>query len=96
VQQTRLWKPVGINLATYHCQVYNSHGALIWESKQLDEKGSPSEAWDGTCKGHPVQQDIYVWKVQAIFRDGTIWNNRDVGNREKLTEPVYGTIVLIR
>jgi len=96
VQQTRLWKPVGINLATYHCQVYNAHGALIWESKQLDEKGSPAEAWDGTYKGHPVQQDIYVWKLQAIFRDGTIWNNRDVGNREKLTEPVYGTIVLIR
>ncbi|MBK7031468.1 MAG: gliding motility-associated C-terminal domain-containing protein [Bacteroidales bacterium] len=96
LQQTRIWKPVGQNLATYHCQVYNSHGALIWESKQLDERGSPVESWDGTYKGHPVQQDVYVWKIQAIFRDGTIWNNKDVGNHDKLTEPVFGTIVLIR
>ncbi|MBK7031274.1 MAG: PKD domain-containing protein [Bacteroidales bacterium] len=96
LQQTRIWKPVGQNLATYHCQVYNSHGAMIWESKQLDERGSPVESWDGTYKGHPVQQDVYVWKIQAIFRDGTIWNNKDVGNHDKLTEPVFGTIVLIR
>ena len=35
-------------------------------------------------------------QLQAIFRDGTIWNNKDVGNHDKLTEPVFGTIVLIR
>ncbi|MBK7029363.1 MAG: hypothetical protein IPH45_09175 [Bacteroidales bacterium] len=54
------------------------------------------ESWDGTYKGHPVQQDVYVWKIQAIFRDGTIWNNKDVGNHDKLTDKEYGTIVLIR
>ena len=96
LQQTRYWKPVGVNLATYHCQVYNTHGALIWESKKLDENGAPMEAWDGTYKDHPVQQDVYVWKIQAIFRDGTIWNNKDVGEHEKLTTEVFGTVVLIR
>jgi len=96
VQQTRLWKPVGVNLATYHCQVYNSHGALIWESKQLDEQGAPAQGWDGTYKDHPVQQDVYVWKIQAVFRDGTIWTNNDTGEHKNLSDPVFGTIVLIR
>ncbi|MBK7211848.1 MAG: PKD domain-containing protein [Bacteroidales bacterium] len=95
-QQTRLWKPVGVNLASYSCQVYNSHGMLIWESKLLDDKGAPSEYWDGTFKGHPVQQDVYVWKIQAIFRDGTIWDNKDVGEHEGMHGEVYGNIVLIR
>ncbi|MGV1006539.1 MAG: PKD domain-containing protein, partial [Candidatus Nanopelagicales bacterium] len=79
VQATREWRPAGINLATYHCEVYNRWGALVWETKLLDEKGSPLEWWDGTFMDHPVQQGIYIWKIQAVFRDGTIWNNEDIG-----------------
>jgi PKD repeat protein len=96
VQATREWKPAGINLATYHCQVYNSWGAMVWESKLLDEKGSPLESWDGTYKDHPVQEGVYVWRIQAVFRDGTIWDNKDVGEHGKLTEQVFGTITVIR
>jgi PKD repeat protein len=94
--QLRMWKPVGQNLAIYRCEVYNSHGVMIWHSQKLDERGSPMEYWDGTYKGHPVQEDVYVWKIQAVFRDGTIWNNKDIGERELLEGEVYGKIVLIR
>jgi hypothetical protein len=69
---------------------------MIWHSQKLDERGSPVEYWDGTYKGHPVQEDVYVWKIQAVFRDGTIWNNKDIGERNLLPDQVYGTVLLIR
>ncbi len=37
-----------------------------------------------------------MWKIQAVFRDGTIWDNKDVGEHENLVDTEYGTIVLIR
>ena len=96
VQATRYWKPVGVNLASYRAEVYNSHGILIWKSTLLDEKGSPVESWDGSFNEKPCQQDVYVWKIQALFRDGSIWNNNDVGDHDHLSGPVYGTITLVR
>ena len=96
VQATRYWKPVGVNLASYKAEVYNTHGVLLWKSTLLDDKGSPTESWDGTYKGRPCQQDVYVWKIQALFRDGTIWENNDTGNHEGLSEPAYGTITMVR
>ena len=92
----RLFKPVGINLASYHVEVYNSHGNLIWESKLLDEKGSPSEGWDGSYKGNLLQQDVYVWKIRAIYRDGTIWKAQDVGKPTGQGDKTYGTVTLLR
>jgi large repetitive protein len=96
VEETRLWKPVGVNLASYKAEVYNSFGALLWSSTALDTNGVPTEGWDGTYKEAPCQQDVYVWKIQAVFRDGTIWRNEDVGKNDKMGDAVYGTITLIR
>ena len=95
-QATRNWKPAGVNLATYRCEIFNSFGALLWKSTLLDENGSPVESWDGTYKFNPVQQDVYIWKIQATFRDGSVWNNNDIGNHEGLTSPVWGTVTVIR
>jgi PKD repeat protein len=96
IQSTRIWKPVGVNLATYTAEIYNSHGMLLWKSSLLDEHGAPAESWDGTYNDKPCQQDVYVWKITAIYRDGSIWNNTDVGEREGLSEPKWGTVTLIR
>ena len=96
IQATRIWKPVGVNLASYTAEVYNSQGALLWKSSLLDEKGAPAEGWDGTYNEKLCQQDVYVYKITAVFRDGSVWENLDVGEREGLSEPVYGTITLIR
>ncbi|MFA6183445.1 MAG: PKD domain-containing protein, partial [Acidithiobacillus sp.] len=46
IQATRYWKPVGVNLATYRAEVYNSYGMLLWSSSLLDENGAPAESWD--------------------------------------------------
>jgi len=96
IQETRSWKPAGVNLASYRAEIYNSHGMLLWSSSLLDENGAPAESWDGTFNSKPCQQDVYVWKINAIFRDGSIWQNLDVGERNGLSEPVYGTVTLIR
>ena len=96
MQPTRIWKPVGVNLVSYNAEIYNRQGMLVWSSTALDEKGSPTESWDGTYKLKPCQLDVYVWKIMAVFRDGSIWTNSDVGEHKGLSEPVYGTITLIR
>jgi PKD repeat protein len=96
VQPTRIWKPVGVNLASYRAEIYNSHGMMLWSSTLLDATGAPAESWDGTYNEKPCQQDVYVWKITAIFRDGSVWYNTDVGEHEGMPEVVYGTITLIR
>jgi hypothetical protein len=96
VQSTRLWKPVGVNLAQYLAEVYDSHGAKLWSSSMLDNKGTPVEGWDGSFNEKPCQQDVYVWKITAVFRDGSVWYNKDVGEHKGLTEPVWGTVTLIK
>ena len=96
IQQVRLWQPVGVNLASYRAEVYNSHGLLLWSSSDIDDKGHPTQGWDGTFNGKPCQQDVYVYMIRAVFCDGTIWYNTDVGKRKGLLEPVWGTISLIR
>jgi hypothetical protein len=69
---------------------------LLWSSTLLDEAGSPAESWDGTFNGKPCQQDVYVWKITAVFRDGSIWYNTDVGEHEGLSAEKWGSITLIR
>jgi PKD repeat protein len=95
-EEVRLFKPVGVNLVSYHISVYNSYGTLIWESSKLDAQGSPIEGWDGTYKGTLCQQDVYLWRVRAIFRDGTIWEGKDTGNYTGLNNDPFGTVTLIR
>jgi len=96
VQSIRQWKPVGINLIYYTADIYDRYGNLVWKSDKLTEKGAPAEGWDGTYNEKPCQEGVYVWKITAIFSDGSIWENDDVGNREGLSGGTSGTITLIR
>ncbi|MGI6342001.1 MAG: PKD domain-containing protein [Bacteroidales bacterium] len=94
--ELRVWKPVGMNLATYRAEVYNQHGNLIWSSNKLTSQGEPAEGWNGKYKDKPCPQDVYVYRVYATFRDGTVWRNNDVGERKGLDNSNSGTITLIR
>jgi len=85
-----------VNLASYRAEIYNSHGSLLWSSSLLDEKGSPAESWDGTYNDKPCQQDVYFWRIRAVFRDGSIWYNQDIGERAGVSEEVFGTVTLIK
>jgi hypothetical protein len=69
--------PKGVGLATYEISIYDDWGNLIWRSNAIDEAGRPTEAWDGTYKDQYVQQDSYVWKVDATFKDSSVWEGKE-------------------
>jgi len=91
-----LFKPVGINLQSYTIEVYDTWGNILWTSSELDANGSPAEGWDGSFNGNMTQQDVYMWKAWAVFKDGTIWQGNSVGNNTNLQQTPYGTVTLIR
>jgi gliding motility-associated-like protein len=72
-----IFLPKGKSLKEYHLQIFDVWGGLLWETKELDETGSPAIGWNGTSKGASVPQGTYVWKIHAIFSDGTIWQGKD-------------------
>jgi large repetitive protein len=89
----RVWQPVGIGLATYRAQVFNTWGELIWESTKLDNT-RPVDFWDGTYRGNICPQDVYVWKVDAVFIDGARWEGMAYEKGAK--KSTIGSITLVR
>ena len=90
--EARVFLPKGHGLKEYHLQIFSTYGELIWETFALAE-GHPLEGWDGTHQGSPLPQDVYVWKVRAIFEDGTEWkgNKAISGKYQKV-----GSVTLLR
>ncbi len=93
VGESAIWKPKGLSMKEYHVQVFSTYGQLLWESTAL-ENGQPTEAWDGRWKGTILPQDIYVWKIRAIFTDGTAWEGMKDPKTGK--RAVMGSIMLLR
>ncbi|MFO7867973.1 MAG: gliding motility-associated C-terminal domain-containing protein, partial [Bacteroidales bacterium] len=88
----RVFKPTGVNLVSYKIWVFDSWGNVVWYSDKL-ENGQPVEAWDGTYNGEPLQSDMYFWKVEAEFSDGSIWPNIQMNKEHKGT---HGSVFLLR
>ncbi len=55
----------GIDIYTFHLQVFNRWGELIWESFNAEA------GWNGTYGGKIVPDGTYVWKISAkhLFKD---------------------------
>ncbi|MEI6681501.1 MAG: PKD domain-containing protein [Bacteroidota bacterium] len=90
----RLFQPVGVNLKEYHVTVFDNWGHLMWESTKLDDKGVPTEGWDGTFEGNMMPQGNYMWKITATFVDESPWNGSDNGAAN--SGKTMGTVTLIR
>ncbi|WP_157974354.1 PKD domain-containing protein [Lewinella sp. IMCC34183] len=74
IAEQDIFKPKGLNLTDYYIAIYTRTGQLVWESMELDERGSPTEHWDGTYQGKPMMAGTYVWRVhRAEFRGGKPW-----------------------
>jgi gliding motility-associated-like protein len=93
ILELREFKPKGRNLQDYKLMVFNKWGHLIFETNKLDEDGRPVEGWDGKFKGEPLPQDVYVWKIQATFKNNKVWQGSDSGTGAIGTT---GTVTLIR
>jgi len=88
-----LFTPKGINLAEYHVQVYDLKGSVLWESKELDEYGSPIESWDGYYNDILMPQGTYIWKAIGLFKDGSLWKGSVLQSKNPQTQ---GTFTLVR
>jgi large repetitive protein len=75
-----VFKAKGTQIKEWKLQIFNNFGELIWETTKLDADGSPVEGWDGTFKGVPVQQGVYVWQASATFINGTEWKGMSYNN----------------
>lgn len=58
--RNKIWYVYGTLVKEIHIYVFDRWGMKLFESSDL-EKG-----WDGTFKGKQCQQDVYVYKVEAI------------------------------
>jgi gliding motility-associated-like protein len=52
-------------------KIFNRWGALIYEGKNLSG-GLEKVGWDGTFKGQPVDQGVYVYQIRLRFKDNTL------------------------
>jgi len=85
--------PKGMNLTSYHIQIFDGWGHVIFESKDLTPDGSPKEPWDGTYNGQLLPQGTYMWKIDAVFEGNVQWEGSYNGRSEGKT---IGTVTLIR
>ncbi|MCP4552507.1 MAG: PKD domain-containing protein, partial [Bacteroidetes bacterium] len=92
----RIFKPVGVNLEVFKVEVYDYWGNLIWKTNALDDEGRPTEFWDGTFNGSKLPAGVYVWAASGIFKDGTVWEGKEMGSNEGGNGQTYGTVLLIQ
>lgn len=90
--EAQIFLPKGNGLKEYHLQIFSAYGELLWETFELIN-GQPAIGWDGTFNGAPLPQDVYVWKINAVFEDGTHWkgNKAISGKFQKV-----GSVTLLR
>lgn len=60
------FNPVMDGATEFHMQIFNRWGELIYETFDVNGQG-----WDGTYRGQPCQQDVYVYKIKVHFVDGS-------------------------
>ncbi len=96
IEDLRLFKPVGRNLAEYRMQIFDLRGHKLFETTQLDEEGRPLDGWDGISYGIEMPEGVYIYRISGVFEDGTIYNGTVVGDYKGAQGSNQGTFMLIR
>ncbi|MFT5919262.1 MAG: PKD repeat protein [Granulosicoccus sp.] len=91
-EEVRVFLPKGTGLGYYRMMVFDEWGNKLFETTAL-ENGSPSEPWDGTFNGELVPQDVYIWKIDAVFDNGNRWEGKEYTPKEFNRT---GTVTLLR
>ncbi len=60
-----IFRPYWESIVAYNLQIFNRWGELLFESNDV------MVGWDGYYKGRLCKQDVYIWKADATFKDGT-------------------------
>ncbi len=91
-QGVRKFLPLAKGLKKYRLTIYTSWGQKIFETTSLDADGSPNVPWDGTANGKPLQQDVYTWQIEGLFRNGTEWKGMIYPGK---TQPVKAGFITV-
>lgn len=89
--QVGIFLPKGRGLVAYRCAIFDKWGNRVWESTALED-GQPAEGWDGRYNGESVPQGAYVWKIDALFSNGSVWMGQEKNGRFYQS----GTVTVIR
>lgn len=92
----KVWQPAGNGLKDYRAQIFNAWGELLWESTALTSDLQPAEGWNGTYQGKLCAQDVYVWKIEATFVDGTRWKGMSYPKDNNPQRKTIGSVTLVR
>jgi PKD repeat protein len=91
--EVNTFKPVGIGLKSFFMGIYDIWDNLIWETTQLVDT-KPSVGWDGNnTKGKNLPMGVYVWRMKAVFIDGTEWKGMKGRDGILRTE---GTVTMVK
>ena len=60
--------PIYKEVRTFHLQIFTRWGELIFESHDVEI------GWDGYLNGVLCQQEVYVYRAEGVFEDGTPYN----------------------
>ena len=88
----RTFAPKGFNLKTCEVAVFDHWGNMIWYSNEVRDGMFVGE-WDGRYNGKMMESGVYVWKIEATFIDGKVWDGVEVGRGKKKR---YGNVFLMR
>jgi hypothetical protein len=88
----RTFQPKGYNLKTCEISVFDKWGNLLWHSDAVED-GKFVGSWDGRYEGKMLKSDVYIWKMEATFLDGQVWEGFDVGHGKKAK---FGSVTLVR
>lgn len=91
----RVFLVKGVLLKEYDIWIYDLWGGQIFHNNSI-VSGMPDAAasWNGNFpNGEQAPQGSYVWKIRAVFEDGTPWKGKTYDNGKTMTE---GTVTVIR
>jgi gliding motility-associated-like protein len=78
-----IFLPVGKNIASLEMIVFDRWGGVLFETRD------PNVGWDGTFRGEPVKNDMYIWKMRYRFYE-------DKDGRMGLEQERMGHIQVLR
>jgi hypothetical protein len=95
VGDDNVFAPKGHSLGTYRLEIYDKWGNKVYQTESVDADGIPTQPWNGRFMntGDPLPMGAYVWKIYAVFNDGTRWMGQ-----EDVFQVVrdFGTVTLLR
>lgn len=65
-----IFKAVGTEIESFHLQIFDRWGELIFESFDIDE------GWNGGMGKHYVESEVYIWNITAKEHTGVSFERR--------------------